>query len=56
MCKLTKTHEDQIDVQDEREADGSTEGFRQRNAEEFGLIKDGNGLYYSNSCRDLETL
>lgn len=36
-------------MQDVREADGGANGFRQRNAEEFGLVKDGNGLYDSNS-------
>lgn len=46
---LTQKHEDQIDVQEVREADGGTDGFWQRNAEEFGFIKDGNGLYHSNS-------
>ena len=32
-----------------RETDGGADGLRQRNAEEFGLVKDGDGLYNSNS-------
>lgn len=47
--RLTQKHEDKIDVQHMREADRCANGFRQRNAEEFSLIKDRNGLYYSNS-------
>lgn len=47
--KKPQKHEDQIDAQDVREAEGSANGFRQRNAEDFGLVKYGNGLHHSNS-------
>lgn len=51
---LTQKHDHKINVEDVREADGGAESFWQRNAEEFGLIEDGNGLYHSNSCMGLE--
>lgn len=50
IWRLTQEHENKINVQDVREADGGTNGFWQRNAEEFGLVEDRNGLYNSNSC------
>lgn len=51
IWKLTQKHENKIDVQEVREADRGTDGFWQRNAEEFGLVKDGDGLYHSNSYK-----
>lgn len=47
--KKSQEHKNKINVQDVREADGGTNGLWQRNAEEFGLVEDGNGLYNSNS-------
>lgn len=51
LIKMTKVdeksqkHENKINVQDVGEVDGGADDFRQRNAEEFGLVEDGNGLY-----------
>lgn len=37
-------HDHQVELQDVGEADRHANGFRQRNTEEFGFIKDGDGL------------
>lgn len=49
--KKSQKHEDEIDVKEVWEADGGTDGFWQGNTEESGLVKDGNGLYHTNSFR-----
>lgn len=46
MWTLTQKHEDQIEVQEVREADGGAQGFWQGDAEQFGLVEDGDGLYH----------
>lgn len=53
IWRLTQNHENKIHPQDIREADRGSNGFRQTDGEEFGLIKDGNGLYHSNSYMGL---
>lgn len=52
---LTQNHEDQIDVQEVREADGGADGFWQRDTEESGLVKDGDGLDHSDGCGGVRT-
>lgn len=53
MSRLTQKHENEVELQDVREADGRADGFRQRDAEEFSLVKDGDGLYHSNGFMGL---
>ncbi len=50
---LTQKHENKVDMQKMREADRGTDSLWQRDAEEFGLVKDGNRLYHSNSYMEL---
>lgn len=53
ILTLTKKNENKMDPQEVREADRGTDSLWQRNAEELGLVKDGNRLYHSNSCMEL---
>ncbi len=41
---LTQEHDHQVDLQDVGKAERGANGFRQRNTDEFGFIKDGDGL------------
>lgn len=47
---LTQEHENQVELQDVGEAEREASGFRQGNTEEFGFIKDGDGLDHRHSC------
>lgn len=44
----SRKHEHKIGVQEVREVERGADRFWQRDAEEFGLLEDGNGFYHSN--------
>lgn len=46
---LTQEHEHQVELQDVGEAEREADGFRQRNTEEFGFVKDWDGLDHRHS-------
>lgn len=41
---LTQKHEHQVELQDVGKAERDADGFRQRNTEEIGFVKDWDGL------------
>lgn len=41
---LTQKHEHQVELQDVGKAERDADSFRQRNTEEFGFVKDWDGL------------
>lgn len=49
--KNSHNHENKVEVQEAGEAATSSDRLRQGNAEEFGLVKDGDGLYHCHSFR-----